>query len=184
MRLPWRRPLHERLALAGARTPAPHDPGPHWGEVGIHGVARPRRWDAVVSVEAAGLLGDELRFVAVPDRAPILEACERDNDLHLLAAAVARTLPPPYRAEVVRRGERTWAVAANAIEVVRIEADPGGDSVELVVNGEDRTVRVDGAPAFGSLALFARLGSDRYDAYVLHARRLAGDLWELETSPL
>ena len=30
---------------------APHQPGPHWGEVGIHGLHRLREWDAVSLVE-------------------------------------------------------------------------------------------------------------------------------------
>ncbi len=33
--------------------PLLHEPGPHWGEVGIHGLHRPRRWDAVAVVEVA-----------------------------------------------------------------------------------------------------------------------------------
>ena len=56
-----REPIHKKLARqarldlapeAGLH-PEPVDPGPNWGEVGIHGVSRPRRWDAVGSVEAA-----------------------------------------------------------------------------------------------------------------------------------
>ena len=63
-----REPLHKKLAreaeLDQAETASPADVGPHWGATGIHGVPRPRRWDAVASAEAAGLSGDELHFVA------------------------------------------------------------------------------------------------------------------------
>ena len=64
-----REPLHKKLArearLEQEPERGPVDPGPHWGVTGIHGVARPRRWDAVASAEAPGLTGDEVHFVAL-----------------------------------------------------------------------------------------------------------------------
>ena len=75
-------------------VPLPHDPGPHWGEVGIHGLHRQREWDDLRTVEAAGLVGDELWFVALADGRTILE--EGEDDPGPLAAAVG--LEPPYRA--------------------------------------------------------------------------------------
>jgi hypothetical protein len=56
-----REPLHKKLArearLDQEREPGPEplDPGPHWGATGIHGVPRPRRWDAVGPAVAPGL---------------------------------------------------------------------------------------------------------------------------------
>ena len=182
----WRRdePLHERLAREGGMLPPPHDPGPHWGEVGIHGVARPRRWDAVATAEAAELSGDELRFVALPDRTILIEEGDGDADPSALAAAIESSLEPPYRADAVRRGETTWAVAARKIEVAAIDEDPGGDRVEVVVNGDERSSLVDGAPAFGTLRAFEVLGAGRFEAYVVHGERLDGDLWEVRVAPL
>jgi len=180
----WRRePLHERLAREGGLGPPPHDPGPHWGEVGIHGVARPRRWDAVATAEAPGLQGDELRFVALPDGTLLVEEGDAEGDLGPLAAAIEASLPAPYRAEAVRRGEAAWAVAASRIDVARIDTEPGGNSVEIAVHGGERTIRVDGLPTFGSLPVFERL-ADRLDGYVLRAERLDGELWEFLVTPL
>ena len=53
--------------------PLPHDPGPHWGEVGIHGLHRQREWDAVVTVEAPGAEGADLWFVALRDGGVVVE---------------------------------------------------------------------------------------------------------------
>ena len=102
--------------------PLPHDPGPHWGEVGIHGIHRQREWDAVVTVLAPDLTGDELWFAALEDGRVVLLDGSGDAD------ALARSLDrrPPYRARAVRRDERVWAVAVRGIETVELESDPGG----------------------------------------------------------
>ena len=43
------------------------EPGPPgWLDVGIHGVPRPREWDAVLTVEAE-VDGDRAVFVALPE---------------------------------------------------------------------------------------------------------------------
>ena len=44
----------------------PHDPGPHWGEVGIHGLHRQREWDAVVTLERSAA-GSDAWFVVLAD---------------------------------------------------------------------------------------------------------------------
>jgi hypothetical protein len=103
----------------------PHDVGPHWGEVGIHGMHRLREWDAVVTVEAAGPAEDELEFVALPDgRAVPAEAA---------ALVAALEQEQPYRARAVRRGDLLWAVAIRRIRVEeRLEP---GDEFEHVEEG-------------------------------------------------
>ena len=53
--------------------PLPHDPGPHWGEVGIHGLHRQREWDALTTVDAPEVVGDELWFVALADGRTVVE---------------------------------------------------------------------------------------------------------------
>lgn len=135
-------PRRSRLAalahgLADGFLSAPPDefgrPSP-LGEVGFHGVARPRRWDVVASAEAA-LPGAEVRFAALPDGTLLVDEDVPDGALLPLADAIEQTLAPPYRAEGVRRGEQVWAVAANRIDV---RAFPGRleDELELIEDGQ------------------------------------------------
>lgn len=171
----WRRkPLHERLAEEGGLVERPAPARPAWDEPGVHGVHRPRRWDAVATVEAPGLAGEEREFVLLADGTLLGE----DQDV---ALAEAVPLASPFRAHAVRRGEALWAVAANRIAVVDLEDDPGGDTVELAVHAGERTLVVDGARAFGSLPALERLlpGDG-----VVHAERLDGDLWEVRVARL
>jgi hypothetical protein len=154
------RPLHEQLAEKGGldlgsepdRMPsrlaglmhgladgfltAPPDefgnPSP-LGEVGVHGVPRPRRWDVVASAQVE-LPGDAVHFVALPDGTLIVEEDVPDGSLTPLADAVEVTLNAPYRAEAVRREDGVWAVAANRIRV-REFPETEGDELELVEDG-------------------------------------------------
>jgi hypothetical protein len=176
-----KRPLHERLANEGgldfesAPDPSPsrlagllHGLGDGFltappdmfgkptplGEVGIHGVPRARRWDAVASARTDDLPGDEIGFAALPDGTLIVDSDVPDGSLAPLADAIEATLAPPYRAEGVRRGEGVWAVAANRIRL-REFPEAEDDIVELVE-----------------------------DDAILIGRRLDGDLFEVEVTPL
>jgi hypothetical protein len=160
--------------------PLPHDPGPHWGEVGIHGLHRHREWDLVTTVEASGLVGEEAWFVALPDGRVVIE--EGMDDPSPLAAAVV--LPPPYRAHAVRRDMALWVVGAKRIESVTLLEDPGGDAVELAWDGTERTVRIDGEPTLAGVPELERLASARHATYVVTALRLEGDVWEISVTPL
>jgi uncharacterized protein (DUF2249 family) len=191
-----RKPLHEQLAAAGelslgfgsaAPTGLSSQP-PGWdgeqrGEPGIHGVARARRWDAVATATAPGLRGDDVHFVALTDGTLVVEEDEPDHALAPLADAVEQTIPAPYRAEAVRRGPETWAVAASRIEIVAV---PGlsGDRAELVVTRDGRTLTVDGRTRLGHAPALERIGQTAGTEYVVRAERLDGDLWEVEASPL
>jgi hypothetical protein len=182
-----REPLHKKLAREASleqQEPEPPlvDPGPHWGVTGIHGVPRPRRWDAVASAEAPGLAGDELRFVALPDGDLVVDEDEPPDTLAPLADAIEQTIEPPYRAEAVRREGDVWAVAARRVQVASFEAD--GDVLELVASETSRSLSVDGEPAFGSVPGLERIGRDVGGSYVVRASRLDGDLWEIEAHPL
>ena len=160
--------------------PLPHDPGPHWGEVGIHGIHRHREWDAVLTVLAPDLPGDELWFVALPDgRVVVLEGV---GDAEALARLLDRQAP--YRAHAVRRDQRIWAVAVRGIETVELESDPGGEFVELAWDGAERSVRIDGGPTLAHVPELERLAAERHDAYVVTAARLAGSVWDVSVSPL
>jgi hypothetical protein len=177
-----REALHEKLAREGGLTePEPHDTRPRWGEAGIHGVHRPREWDAVATATVPGLEGDQAAFTVLPDGELLVDADE-ERDLSELADAV--DLEPPFRAEAVRRDGETWAVAARGIEVIELPDAPDGD--ELVVSNAQgaRELLVDGRPGFGSVPELERLGESRHESYVVRAERLDGDLFEVRVSAL
>jgi hypothetical protein len=159
----------------------PHDPGPHWGEVGIHGLHRQREWDQVVTVEAA-LEGDEALLVALPGGRVLVESGSRTVDWHPLLAAV--TLPRPFRVRAVRRNGSAWVVAVRRIVVAELARDPGGDEVELAFDGAERSVRLDGEPTLSPVPELEALGAGRFDAYVVRATRLEGSVWEVEVAAL
>jgi hypothetical protein len=180
-----REPLHERLAREGGLTEdqtPPEDTRPRWGEVGIHGIARPREWDAVVTAEASDVEGDRVDFVALPDGSLLVEEEQGDAALEPLAAAVEQRLGPPYRASGARQTASLWGVSARRIQVAEFEAE--GERLEVTQTGEGKTLRADGMPAFGSVPALERLGEAVGGAYAVHAERLDGDLWEVRVARL
>jgi hypothetical protein len=182
-----REPLHERLAREGGlrrAEPEPHDTTPRFGEVGIHGVSRPRQWDAVV-LATAPFEGEWLSFVALPDGTLLTEDEEvPDEALTPLAAALETSLSPPYRAEAVRRGENRYAVAARTIDVAEVPEEVDGDEVDLTAYEGERELRIDGVRSFGSIPSLERLAAARFSSFVLRARRLDEALWEVWLGPL
>ena len=181
-----REPLHKKLArearLEQEPEPGPVDPGPHWGVTGIHGVPRPRRWDAVASAEAPGLTGDEVHFVTLPNGDLVVDEDEPPDTLGPLAEAVEQTLETPYRAEAVRQRDDVWAVAARRIAVASFRAD--GDELELVSSEAGRTFSVDGERMFGSVPELERIGGSQGEHYFVRASRLDGEAWEIQADPL
>ncbi len=155
--------------------------GTQVGEPGIHGVPRPRRWDVVVSAEAR-IPGDEVQFVALEDGSLIVDEAV-EMDLSPLADAVEQQLSPPYRAEAVRRDGDVWAVAASKIEVAEVDDEIPGDRVELAVQGDERTVVVDGVRTDGVFPSLEALAAE-LRSYVIRAERLDDDLWEVRVAPL
>jgi hypothetical protein len=190
-----RKPLHERLADSGGLAEALREPAPSlaadapgWdgerrGEPGIHGVPRARRWDTVATAEAPDLKGDTVHFVALPDGTLVVDEDEPDGALASLADAVEQTTVAPYRAEAVRKGPTTWAVAASRIAIASV---PGltGDEVELTSTREGRVLKVDGRTTMGSARELERLGETEGTEYAVVAKRLDGDLWEVEATAL
>jgi hypothetical protein len=181
-----REPIHKKLAREARLEQQPEqplvDPGPHWGVTGIHGVPRPRRWDAVASAQAPGLAGDEVHFVTLPDGDLVVDEDEPEGTIAPLADAIEQTIQPPYRAEAVRQREDVWAVAARRVRVAAFEAQ--GDELELVTSDTGRTLRVDGERVFGSVAELEEIGRSEGEHYVVRARRLDQTLWEVESDPL
>lgn len=161
--------------------PWPHDPGPHWGEVGIHGLHRQRRWDAVGSVRAPGEPGAEATLVALADGRVLLEEGAAP-DPEALAGAVR--LARPFRARAVRRDDGAWGVAARSIEVVELRDPAEGERAELVWDGVELTATVDGEELPGGLPELEAAAARRFPTWVARARRLDGTLFELSVLPL
>ncbi len=147
-------------------------------EAGIHGIPRERQYDAVATTEAPDAAGDSARFVGLEDGSLLIE--EGDGDLTALADAIEQQIARPYRATAVRRGETTWAVAAHRLRVIELP-EPGGDAIELVLNGDEKTLLVDSNRSFGTMPELEQLADG--DA-VIRADRLDGTLWEVRVDPL
>jgi len=179
-------PLHVRLAREaglGAAEPQPIDTRPPTLETGVHGLQRPRAWDATVTAEAPGIEGDEAVFVALPDGSLLVEQGP-DASLEPLAAAVEQELAPPYRARAVRRGETLWAVQARRIEVVELRDGPSGDTIEVTHTVDGTTLSIDDARTFGSFPALEERGAREGSEYTVRAERLDGDLWEVRAAAL
>ena len=164
---------HERIPFLGA-----------FREVGIHGIHRQRRWDAVASAEAPELEGDEIDFVSLPDGTLLVDDAVREGALTPVAEALEEELPPPYRARAVRQDGAVWTVAANRIEVVEVPEEIEGDAVSLAVQGDERTLLIDDRPGWNDVPTLEGFARERHDEFVLHAERLDGDLWGVTVNPL
>ena len=173
-----REPLHERLAREGGLGAAPPalDPRPPLLETGIHGIQRPRSWDATVAAEVDGIDADEAQFVVMPDGSLLVEEGP-DASLEGLAEAVERELRPPYRARAVRRGEALWAVQARRIEVLELPGAPDGETL-------DAQLRAVGERVFGTVRGLEERGLREGPDFTVRAERLDGDLWEIRASAL
>jgi hypothetical protein len=175
-----RKPLHERLAEEGGLVEPPA--GPLFTgaipETGIHGVPRERQYDAVVTAEASDVQRESASFVALEDGSLLVE--EGEGDLTPLADAIEQEVARPYRATAIRRGADTWAVAAHALRVLELP-EPGGDEIELVLNGDEKTLVVDGDRSFGTIPELEELTNGEA---VIRASRLDGALWEVRVDPL
>jgi hypothetical protein len=175
-----RKPLHERLAEEGGLVEPATRPlfTGVIPETGIHGIARERQYDAVVTTDAADVEGASARFVGLEDGSLVIE--EGEGDLSGLAEAIEQAVRAPYRAIAIRRGETQWAVAAHGLRVIELP-EPGGDEIELVVKGGERTLVVDENRSFGTLPELEQLAEG--DS-VIRAARLDGTLWEVRVDPL
>jgi hypothetical protein len=182
--------LHERLAregglLAEQAEAEPLDPRPPTLETGIHGMPRPRTWDATLTADVEEVDGDAVTFVALPDSTLLVEDGPEDVRVEPLAEAVEREVAPPYRARAVRQGESLWAVQAKRIEVLSLPDAPQGDVLDLTRTPDDGAeLRVDGERVFGSVPALEERGAKESSSYAVHAERLDGDLFEVRASAL
>ena len=159
--------------------PLPHDPGPHWGEVGIHGLHRHRVWDVVVTVDAPEIGGEESWFVVLERGRLVVE----DGAAGIERLAEAVTLEPPFRAHAVRRDGGLWVVGALRIEHrhARRRSRWGHDRAEL---GRCRAVGAHRRPTDARRGRRARAPRAHHAAYVVTATRIDGTVWEVAVTPL
>jgi hypothetical protein len=149
----------------------------------LHG-GRQRRWDTVATAEAPALSGDELEFVTLPDGTVLVDVELPAGAVAPLAEAIEQELDPPYRAGAVRRDETVWAVAANSIDVVEVPEEVGGDTVSLVVKGDEHTQLVDELPSLAQVPTLESFARERHRDFVLQAERLDGELWSAKVNAL
>lgn len=162
--------------------PAPHDPGPHWGEVGIHGLHRRREWDAVLTITVPERRGDHAVVVSLPAEEPLVEDGPAGFDPSPFLRAVR--LPAPFRAVLRWRDGDVWAVGVCRLRTVALDPDPGGAEIHVVWDGNERTVTVDGSPALVSLPELGRVRSGAVGPYAATLRRLTKRWWEVDVVPL
>ena len=161
----------------------PVDPGSHWLEAGITGLARQREWDAVATADAPGAPGDEVEFVALVDGRVLVEGGSAGFDPEPLAAALEGSIERPYRALALRRPE-IWTIGARSIAVAELQRDPDGDVVELVQTADGVTLQIDGMPSLTHMPELEELGRARFTTFVVRLQRLEGRLFEVEVEPL
>jgi hypothetical protein len=186
-------PLHEKLAREGGLDfprgtqdlAGPLDPShPYQQVAGIHGVPRPREWDAVASAETPGLPGDELEFVVLHDGTLIVDEDVPDGTLTPLADALENSIQAPYHAYARRRGRDVWVAAAFVVDVVEVPEELPGDTVSIAVQDGLRTTLVGNEPYADRIQSLEHFAEADFQAYVLEGTRLDGQLWEVTVSPL
>ena len=159
-----RRPLHEQLAEEadldiGQEPPEPRAFSGFLHNEGLFDAAGIHRDPPSAGVgrcrDGRGRAPRRPRhFAALADGTLIVDEEVPDDALVPVAEAIEGSLAAPYRAVAVRQDDRIWAVGAKRIDV---RAFPGrdGDELELVE-----------------------------DDHVILGRRLDGDLFEIEVTPL
>jgi hypothetical protein len=186
-------PLHEKLAREGGldfprstqNLAGPLDPDHPLQQIaGIHGVPRPREWDAVASAEAPGVPGDELEFVVLEDGTLVVDEDLPDGVLSPLADALEISISPPYHAYARRREQDVWAAAAFGVDVVQVPEELPGDTVSIAVQDGLREALVGGQPYGYRIQSLEQYAEADFEAYVLEGTRIDGELWEVTVSPL
>ena len=188
-------PIHEKLAREGGLDlprgvneftgPPMIDPRhPIWQVAGIHGIPRVREWDAVTSAEAPELPGDETDFVALADGTIFTDDDLPDDALIPLADALENLVEAPYHALALKQAADVWSVAAMRVIVLEVPEDIAGDKVELVVNEDERAIRVDDVATKTDLPTLEAFAAEQFGSFVLRATRLDDTLWEVTVHPL
>jgi hypothetical protein len=139
----------------------------------------PESWTLTEDVDAPGLVGDALDFVAA-DAGTIVElGAEQPAGLLVpLRGAIEATLHPPYRAHASRIAPDRWRVQARAARIERFSAE--GDEIALTHKGGLSELVVDGTPRSGTVPRLEVLGLTLGGtSYVARATHLRDDLWDV-----
>ena len=158
-------------------------PADQWSSALTRAMARPGMWDVVTTVHAPGIAGDTVEFATVPAGDMIIDTETGDADLSPFADEVEKELKPPYRVLARREDEDLWSLAARVIDVVELKLEQG-DEIELVENGGNTELRIDGEPSQQAIPELEHAGEALGSDFVVQADRLDGDLWEIRASAL
>ena len=162
--------------------PSDTEDRPTVGIAGLIDIPGPEGWPAIAAADAPELTGDWVHFVALPDRTLVVDEDIPDGSLTPLAEEIEAVLEPPYRGVAVRKDATLWAVAAQPVHVVELDAD--ADVVEIALVAGERNVTVDGEPDTTAFPELERLGEERGDDYALRAERVDGQTWVVDVWPI
>ena len=103
-------------------------------------------------------------------------------DVRALAGALP--LLPPLRLAAVRRSPGLWAVGGRRLAVLPLPGESARETIEVVFDGRERSVVIDGTPTLRGCPALEELGARHGSAYVVSATRLVDDLWEIGSAVL
>ena len=149
-----------------------------------HGVPRAREWDAIATAEAPDLPGDMIEFVVLEDGTLFVDLDLPEDALTPLADALETSIDPPYRAVARRRDGDVWSATAMRVDVVAVPQDVPGDEVVIAVHAGELRLVIDGDEFEGEIPALASFGQERFESFVLTARRLDDRLWEVTVNAL
>ena len=149
---------------------------------GLVDIPGPGEWPAIAAADVPELTGDEVHFIALVDRSLVVDESVPDDSLAPLAEEIEAVLEPPYRAFAVRKHATLWAVAAQPVHVVELDAD--ADVIEIAVVAGERNGTVDGEPDTTSFPELERLGEERGTEYALCAERIDARTWVVDVWPI
>lgn len=171
-----------------------------WVEAGVSGLARSRDWDLVEILAVPELEHDaleELTFGALAD-GTIVAVTPAGTDpilVERLARRLGDALDGPFEAVAVRRTRLEWSIAARmlrieevvlpplAAEELVVAVGPGGEPAVLA-DGEEPDAASSGQELDAAVARLRAIGAERYDSFVVRARRLGPDRWAVSVDPL
>ena len=164
-------------------TPPGLDGSPGLGIAGITGIARPSRWQAVVTATAPGIPRSEVHFVTLDDGTIVVDEDVPDGALAPLADAVERSLRPPYRAEAARQAGEVWAVGANPVAIATLPSTLQGEHVEQSSYDGELACTMDGAP-HELIPELTEIGRRRSHDFSLSGDRLDETTWVVRADVL